>query len=65
MFKLVIALAATAEGVKINKYEYNTHYDYVGPMRKEDGLKVNEESLNSEMNKFSKTLAEYHYDNAH
>ena len=48
-----------------HKYDYNTHYDYVGAMRPEYGLPVSEASLNSEMDKYSRTLAESHYDNSH
>ena len=65
MYKLLLVLAAfsTAEGVAL-KYDYTDKYTYVGPMRSENGLKVNEDSMKSEMSKFSKTLEPYHYDNA-
>ena len=67
MFKLLTALVASTEAHKLkgyNKYDYNDHYTYVGPMHMEYGLHVNEDALHSEMDKFSRTLNDYHYDNA-
>ena len=64
MFKLLIALVASTEAKRV-RYDDPTKYAYVGPSKMEYGLHVSEDALNSEMSKFSRTLNDYHLDNAH
>ena len=65
MFKLLTALVASTEAVSLkSNYDDLTKYTYVGPSHMEYGLHVNEDALASEMSKFSRTLNDYHYDNA-